>query len=112
MTLEKLQLEFSKWRKDKQSRAEPIPDHLWDNVFKLADKYSTALICKKLAISGTQFNKNQQRLYKEAPKSKFVEIALPQENYTLQVQTKDKTLSLNISPKQLETIIPLIMQTL
>tara|TARA_B110000977_G_scaffold147108_1_gene186452 strand:+ start:83 stop:418 length:336 start_codon:yes stop_codon:yes gene_type:complete len=111
MNLENLQLEFSKWRKNKKSRAEPIPDHLWDNVFKLADKYSTALICKKLSISGTQFNKNQQRLYKEA-QSKFVEIALPQENYTLQVQTKDKTLSLNISPKQLETIIPLIMQTL
>jgi hypothetical protein len=112
MTLENLQLEFSEWRKNKKSRAEPIPDNLWDNVFKLTDKYSTTLICKKLSISGTQFNQNKKRLYKEESKPKFVELALNQESYTLQVQTKDKTLSLNISPNQLETIIPLIMQTL
>lgn len=112
MTLEKLQLEFFKWRENKKSRADPIPDNLWNSVFKLTDKYSTTLICKKLSISGTQFNQNKKRLYKEEPKPKFVEMAVTQEKYTLQVQTKDKILSLNISPNQLETIIPVIMQTL
>ena len=112
MTLENLQLEFSKWRKNKKSSAERIPDNLWINVFKLADKYSTTLVCQTLSSSGTQFNKHKQRLYNKQPQSKFVELTLPQENYTLQIQTKDKTLSLKISPNQLETIIPVIMQAL
>jgi hypothetical protein len=106
MTLENIHLAFAKWPKNNKSSAERIPYNLWINVFKLADKYSTTLVCQTLSISGTQFNKHKQL------QPKFVELALPQENYTLPIQTKDKTLTLTIPPNQLETIISFIMQAL
>jgi hypothetical protein len=115
MTLEDLQLEFNHWRASKSRRAEPIPNHLWEKIFKLSNTYSASSICKSLSISGLQFKKNRQRFLTQQDKSKeikFIELPLSNQSCSLKIKTPEKTLSLKLSSDQLAKLIPSIIQSL
>ncbi len=53
LTLEAVEKQFSDWRANKQGDKK-IPQALWDQVNKLADRYNLSLVLRRLKISTQQ----------------------------------------------------------
>jgi len=55
VTLELAEEAFCKWRIQRSSRAEPIPENLWAIALRLYPHYKRSKICHRLRLSGGQF---------------------------------------------------------
>lgn len=64
VTLELAEEAFCKWRIQRSSRAEPIPENLWAMALRLYPHYKRSKICRRLRLSGSQF---KQRLEDDCP---------------------------------------------
>ena len=59
ISIESAEASFYQWRVQRSSRAELIPDHLWNMALGLYPQYKRSKICRRLGLSGGQF---KQRL--------------------------------------------------
>jgi len=59
ISIESAESSFYQWRVQRSSRAELIPEHLWNMALELYPQYKRSQICRQLGLSGGQF---KQRL--------------------------------------------------
>ena len=57
ITLESTEEAFCKWRVERSSRAELIPEELWAMALRLYPHYKRSKICERLRLSGSQFKR-------------------------------------------------------
>ena len=57
ITLESTEASFLAWRAERNSRAELIPDNLWNMALGLYPHYKRSKICRRLGLSGGQFKR-------------------------------------------------------
>ena len=55
--LDKLSAEFERWRKQKKTRVEQIPESLLQEALKLTEYYKTAHVRRRLGLSTAQMKK-------------------------------------------------------
>lgn len=113
ITLESTEAAFCKWRAQRSSRSEPIPDNLWAMALGLYPQYKRSKICHRLQLSGGHFN---QRLDKKSsvPIDNGFVLASTEEvktnpissqNVELSIQGKERVLTLCISIDALPQIL-------
>ena len=107
MHLDSVKLNFNQWRTERKGR-EPIPDHLWKQVYKIDQQYPTAQICKTLSISGTQYKANR---YKADVQSEFMEVSNPLvgkgtalDTFQFKLTSGEKTVTMEISEAQIPIV--------
>ena len=104
---------FHQWRVQRSSRAELIPEHLWNMALELYPQYKRSKICRQLGLSGGQF---KQRLdgfrpafsdtgfvlaSKDGPKT---EPKHPEVHVL--IQGKERTLTFSVGADALLQILP------
>ena len=60
--LEEVAQEFKKWRSERTSKRDPIPDHLWRLVASLCANYTKSEICRRLGLAGNQLKHHLARV--------------------------------------------------
>ena len=78
--LEEVRLFFTKWRKERKSRRQPIPEFLWKAAMQLFPHYPMGVIARELSLNYNQLN------------SKF-------QNFEILTRSKKGEASSPISPK-------------
>ena len=58
ITLESVEQAFCDWRAQRSNRAEVIPKNLWRMALKLYPQHKRTIICRRLKLSGGQFNRH------------------------------------------------------
>jgi hypothetical protein len=59
ISIESVEASFHQWRSQRSSRAELIPEYLWNMALALYPQYNRSKICHRLGLKGGQF---KQRL--------------------------------------------------
>ena len=60
MTLTEVQKNFTTWRETRRHSKEKIPVELWQQVAIIYSSYPTAMICRRLGLSGQQIKEAMQ----------------------------------------------------
>ncbi len=102
LTLESAEEAFRRWRAQRSSRLELIPEMLWSMALGLYPQYSRSKICRLLRLSGGQFKERLEAGGHPFPSTGFVlaskgavkatPIPSPEIQLTLQSQTRSMTL--------------------
>jgi len=74
--MKKVKKQFEKWRKNRSSKREPIPEELWESAISLYGEYKISEISKELRLGGSDLKK-RILVFKEkktTQKPEFVEI--------------------------------------
>jgi len=58
-----------KWRNNKKSRSEKIPENIWDKIFVLLESIPSTRICKVLGITSTQMRDKIEARQNNDPES-------------------------------------------
>ena len=69
---------FQRWRSQRTSTREPIPDRLWRLVASLCSQHNKSAICKRLGLGGSQLKQHVERVTSKDDNG-FV-LARPQED--------------------------------
>ncbi len=77
--LESVQYQFERWRENKKTSREPIPEYLWKAASKLKNEYPISRISNALRLNHTDlknriFGKKSKRHKKEQSAPLFVEL--------------------------------------
>ena len=114
VTLESVEEAFCKWRDERSSRAELIPEHLWSMAVRLYPDYKGSKICERLRLSGSQFKRRLEGGRPRFADNGFVlasknEIkvtpSLSQE-IQLTIQGKERTLMFCVDVHALNQLLP------
>ncbi len=114
ISMKSVEASFHQWRAQRSSRAELIPEHLWNMALGLYPQYMRSKICRRLGLSGGQF---KQRLdgYSPAFGDKGFVLASNDEpvadskvhpDVQLVIQGKERALTFSVSPDVLLHILP------
>ena len=73
---------FDAWRQTRTTRAEPIPQHLWEQAIALTALFPLTRVARRLRVSGGEFKKRcaAHHAARSAPASTaldFVEVTAP-----------------------------------
>jgi|GWRWMinimDraft_5_1066013.scaffolds.fasta_scaffold24567_2 hypothetical protein len=102
VTIELVNEAFCKWRAERSSRAESIPENLWALAIGLYPQYKRSIICHRLHLSGSQFKRRIEGNPPTCADNGFVvasrdEIKVtlkPSPDVQLTIQGKERTLTL------------------
>lgn len=102
ITLESTEASFRAWRAERNSRAELIPDNLWNMALGLYPHYKRSKICRRLGLSGGQFKRRLEGNRPACSNTGFIlasrdEVnvnAKSSQNVELRVQGKERVLTL------------------
>lgn len=114
VTLELAEEAFCKWRDERSSRAELIPEHLWSMALRLYPHYKRSRICERLRLSGSQF---KRRLEEERPsfaangfvlasKDEIKVTSALSQDIQLTIQGKERALTFCVDMHALSHILP------
>lgn len=114
VTLELAEAAFCKWRDERSSRAELIPEHLWSMALRLYPHYKRSRICDRLRLSGSQF---KRRLEGEPPsfatkgfvlasKDEMKVTPALSQDIKLTIQGKERALTFCVDVYALSHILP------
>ena len=114
ITLESVEQAFCDWRAQRSNRAEVIPKNLWRMALKLYPQHKRTIICRRLKLSGGQFNRHLEDINHTVFDDDFVlasrdfvkENSNSSSEIQLTVQGRDRTLMLSINLHSLELILP------
>ena len=107
---------FQRWRSQRTSTREPIPDRLWRLVASLCSQHNKSAICKRLGLGGSQLKHHVERVTSKDDNG-FV-LATPQEDVkepapviqstpvTMVVKGSHRTLELRVDVDSLEAVLP------
>lgn len=114
VTLELVDEAFCKWRAERSSRAELIPEYLWSMALRLYPHYKRSKICERLRLSGSQF---KRRLDVEPPpfadngfvlasKDEIKVTPVPGQEIQLTIQGKERALMFCVDVRTLSHLLP------
>lgn len=114
ISLESTAASFEQWRAQRSSRAELIPDNLWNMALRLYPQYKRSRICHRLGLNGGQF---KQRLDGCRPAFSNTGFVLASNNESkeklkaypevrLVIQGKERALTLSVSADTLLELLP------
>lgn len=114
ISLESTEASFDQWRAQRSSRAELIPDNLWNMALGLYPQYKRSRICRQLGLSGGQF---KQRLDGCRPAFADTGFVLASNNklkakpkahpeVRVVIQSKERTLTLSVGADALLELLP------
>jgi len=108
---------FQRWRSQRTSTREPIPDRLWRLVASLCSQHNKSAICKRLGLGGSQLKQHVERVTSKDDNG-FV-LATPQADVkepeapviqgtpvTMVVKGSHRTLELRVEVDSLEAVLP------
>ena len=114
VTLELAEEAFCKWRIQRSSRAEPIPENLWTMALRLYPHYKTSKICHRLRLSGSQFKQRIEASYDTFADNGFVLASKNEVKVTfnqnqaiqLTIQGRERALMVCVDVHGLSQILP------
>lgn len=114
VALELVEEAFCKWRAERSSRAESIPENLWGLAIGLHPQYKRSTICHRLHLSGSQFKRRLEGGYLRCADNGFVlasrevgEVTIrPDSEVQLTLQGKERTLTLCVGADIFGQILP------
>ena len=108
---------FQRWRSQRTSTREPIPDRLWRLVASLCSQHNKSAICNGLGLGGSQLKHHVERVTSKDDNG-FV-LATPQEEgkepqapvlqsalITMVVTGTHRRLELSVDVDSLEAVLP------
>lgn len=114
ISIESAEASFHQWRVQRSSRAELIPEHLWNMALGLYPQYKRSKICRQLGLCGGQF---KQRLDGFRPAFSDTGFVLASNDgpkteakvhpeVQLVIQGKERTLTFFVGTDELLKILP------
>ena len=114
ISIESVEASFHQWRSQRSSRAELIPEHLWNMALALYPQYNRSKICHRLGLNGGQF---KQRLDNFCPALTDTGFVLASNNepratakvrpeVQLVIQGKERVLTFSVGTDALLQILP------
>ncbi|MES2212227.1 MAG: hypothetical protein V4490_03715 [Pseudomonadota bacterium] len=114
ISIESTEASFHQWRSQRSSRAELIPEHLWNMALGLYPQYKRSKICRQLGLSGGQFKQRLDGFRPAFADTGFV-LALNDEpkadpkvhqEVQLVIQGKERALTFSVGTDALLQILP------
>lgn len=113
-SIESAEASFHQWRVQRSSRAELIPDHLWNIALGLYPRYKRSKICHRLGLSGGQFKQRLDGFRPAFADTGFVLASNDEPKAApkvhpevhLVIQGKERTLTFSVGTDALFQILP------
>jgi hypothetical protein len=113
-TLEAVEESFRKWRAQRSSGAEPIPEHLWIMAVELYPQHKRSKICQRLRLGGGQFKQRLENSATFCAGNDFIVASrdavkaepVPDRNIQLRIQGKERALTFHVGVHDLAQILP------
>lgn len=114
VTLELAEEAFCRWRTERRSGRESIPENLWEMALGLYPQYKRSKICEGLRLSGSQF---KRRLEGDSPRFTNAGFVLassdevkantnPSPAIQLSIEGKERVLTLSVGVDALLQLLP------
>lgn len=113
ISIESTEASFHQWRSQRSSRAELIPEHLWNMALGLYPQHKRSKICRRLGLSGGQFKQRLDGFRLACADTGFVlasndepKAAQVHPEVQLVIQGKERALTFSVSTDALLQILP------